>query len=351
MSQEYYKVLGVSKNASQDEIKKAYRKLAVKYHPDKNGGDKSAEDKFKKITEAYETLSDPEKRNKYDNPYSNGGFDPFGGFNTGWNPFQNGGGFDHFHNHGRRKSQTDPLINRGKNINTVVPLTLEEILTGVSKRIKLWRRTQCDPCRGTGSENQKLELCSNCQGTGRIHSTINTPFGAISHESICAICNGTGSYTKDPCKVCHGEGTKRNLDEIEIKIPKGSLHGTSYIVSGKGDFTKSPCDPGDLIVTVEESPHYFFKRDGLDLVCEKTITFKDACLGSDVEVPNLKGGDYRIKVPAGTQPGKIFRLQGKGIPEFNGFMNGDILVKVNVSVPQNLTEEQKSRLHEFSDIF
>ena len=349
MSQDYYKILGVSKDASQDEIKKSYRKLAVKYHPDKNGGDKSAENQFKKITEAYETLSDPEKRGKYDNPYSGGGFDPFGGFGGGWNPFQSGG-FDPF-NHGGRRSNSDPLVNRGKNINTVIPIKLEEILTGVVKKVKLWRRTQCSPCKGTGSENQKLEICINCHGTGRIRSSVNTPFGSINHESTCSVCNGTGSYTKDPCKSCRGEGTTRDLDEIEIRIPKGSLHGTSYIVSGKGDFTKSPCDPGDLIVTIEEEPHYFFKRDGLDLVCEKSISFKDACLGSDVDVPNLRGGEYRIKVPSGTQPGKIFRLQGKGIPEFNGFMNGDILVKINISVPKDLTEDQKAKLEEFSDIF
>jgi molecular chaperone DnaJ len=346
-----YKILGVSKNASQEEIKKAYRKLAVKYHPDKNGGDKTAEENFKKITEAYDTLSDQEKRNKYDNPYSGGGFNPFGGFDAGWNPFQNGG-FSNWGSAGeRRRNSGDPLVNRGKNINSVIPMTLEEMLVGAVKKVRLWRRLQCDPCKGTGSESEKLEICTNCYGTGRISSTINTPFGSIVQDSMCGICNGTGSYTKDPCKVCHGEGTTRKLDEIDVKIPKGSLHGTSYIVSGKGDFTKSPCDPGDLIVTMEEIPHPVFKRDGLDLICEKTISFKEACLGSEVYVPNLKGGDYKIKIPGGTQPGKIFRLQGKGLPEFNGFINGDILVKVGISVPQNLTEDQKTRVEQLDDIF
>jgi molecular chaperone DnaJ len=180
---------------------------------------------------------------------------------------------------------------------------------------------------------------------------MRTPFGTINHESTCAICNGLGSIITDPCSSCNGEGTVRIQDEIEIKIPKGSVSGMNFIVSGKGDYAKSPCTPGDLMVNVVEAPHSFYQREGINLVCEENITFRDACLGIDLSIPNLKGGEYKIKIPAGTQPGKIFRLQGKGIPEFNGFITGDILVKVGVKIPQNLSESQIRKIEEMEDIF
>jgi molecular chaperone DnaJ len=353
MKKDYYSILGVSKSASADEIKKAYRKLAVKHHPDKNGGDKEAESKFKEITEAYQTLSDPDKRAQYDNPqrsFTDGGFDPFGGFNPWGNPFQTGDFSQFFHGFGGRDAR-DPLVNRGRNINVSIQLTLDEVINGTTKRVKLWRRDGCKKCSGTGSRDGKMNICTNCHGAGKINQTMRTPFGTINHESTCAICNGTGSIIKDACSPCQGEGTIRIQDEIDIKIPRGSVSGMNFIVSGKGDYAKSPCNPGDLMVNVVEVPHELYQREGINLVCERNVTFKEACLGVELSLPNLKGGEYKIKIPPGTQPGKIFRLQGKGIPEFNGFITGDILVKVGVKIPQNLSESQIKKMEDLEDIF
>jgi len=343
MANDYYSILGIGRNASSDDIKKAYRKLAIKYHPDKNGGDKESERKFREVSEAYETLSDPDKKRKYDNP------DPFRG--QGWNPF---GGADPFQSNdfysffgGRQNGfSQDPLVNKGKNVNVVLGITLEEILTGADKRVAVWRKEGCSHCSGTGSASGKLETCNDCHGTGKIRQTVNTAFGVVSHETSCNSCLGSGSRSTDPCKHCNGAGTERILDEFDINIPRGSVGGMSFIVTGKGDYAKSPCNPGDLVVNINEAKHHYFKRDGINLICEEFISYKDACLGTDVNIPNLNGGEYKIKVPGGTSPGKIFRLQGKGIPEFNGFINGDILVKVSIRVPQIITSEQREKLEE-----
>jgi len=341
MANDYYSTLGVDRNASSDDIKKAYRKLAIKYHPDKNGGDKESERKFREVSEAYETLSDPEKKRKYDNP------DPFRG--QGWNPFQGTNPLNDFYSFfgGRQGGfSQDPLINKGKNVNVALDVTLDEILTGVNKRVAVWRKEGCSHCSGTGSASGKLDICNDCHGTGKIRQTINTAFGVVTHETFCNSCQGSGSRSLDPCKHCNGAGTERILDEFDITIPRGSVGGMSFVVSGKGDYAKSPCTPGDLVVNINETKHHYFKRDGINLICEEFISYKDACLGTDVNIPNLSGGEYKIKVPGGTSPGKIFRLQGKGIPEFNGFINGDILVKVSIKVPQTVTSEQRNKLEE-----
>lgn len=357
MAKNYYDTLGVSKDANQDEIKKAYRKLAVQYHPDKNQGDAGAEKKFKEIAEAYETLSDANKKAQYDNQSRYGGYGDFsdmfgGGFNWGGqnttNPFQNGDFSSFFGN--RRGGFNDPLVNKGKNISITISLTLEEIISGVDKKIKIWRRDGCKTCSGTGAKDGKIETCVNCHGRGVIDQVMRTAFGVVSHQSTCAVCNGTGTTHKDPCTSCSGEGTKRIQDEMDIKIPKGSASGMSFIVHGKGDLAKSPCNPGDLIVNIKEEPHLFYKRDGINLICEKTISFKEACLGTEISLPSLRDGEFRIKIPAGSQPGRIFRMQNKGIPEFNGFMTGDILVKMNVRVPENLSEEQRIALENLDSV-
>jgi len=340
MTKDYYSILGVGRNSSAEEIKKAHRKLAIKYHPDKNGGDKSAEEKFREVSEAYDTLSDPQKKSRYDNP------DPFRG---GWNPFQNGDPFqgnDFFSHFGGRGFQ-DPLVNRGKNINVSIEVTLEEIIAGATKRIAYWRRDGCGHCSGTGASSGKLETCNNCHGTGKISQTTHTAFGTIRHETVCGACSGSGSKSSDPCKHCSGAGTERILDELDVTIPKGSVGGMSFVISAKGDYAKSPCNPGDLVVNITERSNSDFKRDGINLVREEAISYKDACLGTVINVPNLKGGEYKIKVPAGTNPGKIFRLQGKGVPEFNGFIHGDMLIRVTIKVPSSLTEEQIEKLEEF----
>ena len=335
---DYYSILGLQKGASQDDIKKAYRKLAMQYHPDKNANDPSAEAKFKEVSEAYETLSDSDKRAKYDNP--NPFANPFGNmFN---NPFQSSDFSSFFGGH-----RQEQVINKGKNINTIIALTLEEMMTGVNKKIKLSRRVQCTPCSGTGAENAETVTCSVCGGMGRMNKTVYHAFGEMVTQETCRSCQGNGKNPRKVCTSCQGSGTQRKTEEFEINVPKGSIAGVSFLMSGKGDWTKSPCSPGDLVVGIEEYVHAVYRREGKNLICEKNITFKEACLGSETELPNLKGSTFKIKIPAGTNPGKILRLQGRGLPDFNGFGNGDILVKVNMQIPSELSDDQKKALEYF----
>jgi molecular chaperone DnaJ len=344
---DYYEILGVTRNASQDDIKKAYRKLVVKYHPDKTGGNPDLEEKFREVSEAYDTLSDENKKRNYDNPRNQSNFGDF--FNWG-NPFSNP--WDSHYNDpaGGNNGWRNSFQNKGKNISVELQLTLEEIAKGVSKKVKIWRRNQCGDCSGTGSADGKLESCPDCKGTGQIYQNIRTNFGVIQNATLCHSCGGLGSRAKDPCKSCHGEGTKRDIEEIEISIPKGALPGHSFIVSGKGDQAKAPSDPGDLVVGIKEIPHPVYKREGLNLICERNISFSEACLGTDISVPSLSGSEYKIKIPPGSQPGRIFRMSGKGIPEFNGFFTGDILVKMNIKIPENLSDDQKKIIIELSQI-
>jgi molecular chaperone DnaJ len=346
MNNNYYETLGVRSDASQEEIKKAYRSLAIKYHPDKNNGDSESEKKFKEVSEAYEVLSDPQKRSQYDNPRQSNGF---GGFNWDFsnNPFQTGDFSSFFGGNRNGHAHTS----RGKNISITISLTLEEIISGVDKKVKLSRRDSCKLCSGTGEKDGQVEPCHTCHGRGIIDKVTRTPFGAINQQHTCHVCHGVGNLTKNPCNQCSGSGTIKIQDEIGIAIPKGSVSGMSFIVAGKGDMAKSPCIPGDLVVNIKEEDHPVYKRDGINLVCEKIISFKDACLGTEVSIPSLRDGFFNIKIPAGSQPGKIFRMQGKGIPEFNGFMNGDILMKMNVKVPDSLSEEQRIELEKFEKIF
>jgi molecular chaperone DnaJ len=338
---DYYSILGISKSATPDEVKKAYRKLAMEFHPDKNANDPSAEAKFKEVSEAYETLSDPDKKAKYDNP------NPFGGFGSnmwgGGNPFQTGD-FSSFFNGGRGQGQ---MVNKGKNINTIVTLTLEEMMIGANKKIKIFRRVPCSPCNGTGAENGETSICNTCGGAGRVNKTIMHPFGEMVTQETCRVCQGQGKTAKKMCTKCQGFGTERKTEDIDISIPKGSVSGVSFLMAGKGDWVKSPCNPGDLVIGVEEYLHKTYKRDGLNLICEKEITFKEACLGTEAEFENLKGSNFKIKIPPGTNPGKIFRLQGRGLPEFSGFGHGDIMVKINLKVPKELTEDQEKALEHF----
>lgn len=340
MRKDYYKILEVNSAASQEEIKKSYRKLAQKYHPDKNPGNAEAESKFKEIAEAYEILGNPEKRKSYDlpqNPFTGSfGFDPFGGF-TGFNNAQ----------YSERQ-----VIKKGKNINVRVEITLEEVLSGSHKFANIFRRMQCDDCMGTGAAGGEVEACKECQGIGFRRKTVNNPFGQIFLDEVCSSCSGSGTVPKINCSTCAGQGTVRKTDRIEINIPKGSVSGISFSIQGKGDMAKTPSDPGDLIITIFDIPHAFYRRDGLNLVCSVDLTFPEICLGKEIKIPNLtKEGEYKITIPPGTKPGKIFRLAGKGIPEFGRDFRGDILISVNISVPENLSPEQEQFLQQYKEIF
>ena len=343
---DYYKILGVDRNSSPEDIKKAYRNLAMKYHPDKSGGNPEAEAKFKDISEAYETLSDPQKKAAFDNPnpFGGGGFNPFG------NPF--GGGFDDlFKSAGFTHTRTGFNRNTrssGGNINARIMITLSDIMNGSLKRANIFRRVKCNSCQGSGAKDNDTNTCPICEGSGVTRRMVNTHFGQISMEEICYSCKGERKIPKSPCPSCSATGTQRIQDSVEINIPKGSVSGMSFLVKGMGDFPKGDGVPGDLVVTVGEIPHDFYKIDGLNLVCHRTISFYQACTGTEVEIPNPKGeGVYKIKVPSGTQSGKMFRLQGKGIPEMGGQFSGDIMMMIDVTVPKNLNPHQLEILKEF----
>jgi molecular chaperone DnaJ len=336
---DYYKILGVSRDASQDDIKKAYRKLAMKYHPDKNPGDSAAESKFKEISEAYDTLSDSGKKSKYDNP-------GMGGFNTFWssNPYQNDPFASFFGRGGRRSSMSRV---KGRNINAYIPITLEEMMTGCDKKVKVFRDCQCDSCSGTGGKNGETLACGNCNGSGVISKMATYAFGQMLMEEECPHCNGTGFKSASDCNSCWGKGITQKEEEIDVRVPRGSVDGVSFVVPGKGHSTKSPGEPGDLVVKIEEYVHSFYRREGINLIHEKFLSFKEACLGTEIELPNLKGSKFKVKIDPGTQSGKILRLKGRGIPEFNGISNGDILIKISILIPNSLNEEQIKALELF----
>lgn len=339
---DYYQILGVERNASAEEIKKSYRNLAMKYHPDKAGKDITAESKFKDISEAYETLGDIQKKSAYDNPNPFGNSNQFGG---GFAEFFKSPGFDF--NWGPRKNGASSA-NAGKNINARIMVSLDEILNGCVKKANVFRRVKCNPCKGTGANNSEMNSCSACNGSGVIKKLVQTNFGQIAMDESCYLCQGEGRIPKSPCNSCRGEGTQRIQDQVEVRIPKGSVSGMSFVVPGKGDAGKGSAASGDLVVTAAEIPNDFFKRDNLNLVCHKTISFYQACGGTEIDIPNPEGtGSYKIKVPPGTQSGKVFRLQSKGIPDMGGQFRGDIMVMMDVSVPKNLSLYQMEILKDF----
>ncbi len=355
---DYYEILGISKGASDDEIKKAYRKEAVKYHPDKNPGDKSAEEKFKNATEAYEILKDAQKRAQYDR-YGHAAFD--GGAAGGYGGFGGAAGFDisdalrafmndfggdsvfgDLFGSGRGRRGRGPAgAARGQDLQLRVALSLEEIATGVKKTFKLKRKDKCNSCGGSGSKSGKRNVCSNCNGSGRVRHIANSFFGQVIQESVCPTCHGEGYVVADPCTSCGGSGLESVETTVDVDIPAGVAEGNYLNVPGKGNAGQGGGSAGDLIVLIQEKSHEFFKRHGVDLVCEINISFSEAALGTSKTIPTLEG-KVNLKVPAGTQSEKIFRLRGKGLPVVHGRERGDILVQIHLQTPQKLNREAKN---------
>lgn len=354
---DYYEVLGVDKNASADEIKKAYRKLAKKYHPDLNPDDKEgAEAKFKEASEAYEVLSDPDKKSRYDQfghagvdpnaaaGYGGGGFGGFGGFED----FDLGDIFGSFFGGGAtRRNQNGPQ--RGRDVRMNIDLTFEEACFGTKKDVTVSHMEECHTCHGSGAApGSKPTRCTNCGGTGQVRSVQRTPFGNMQSVRTCEVCRGKGTIINDPCKSCRGEGTLRNSKKISVNIPGGIDTGQTLNVRGEGDIGKNGGPAGDLLITVRVKPHKLFVRQGSDIMCDYPITFVQATLGGEVKVPTVDGS-VTYNIPEGTQPGTVFRLKGKGAVKLNGAARGDQYVKIQVEIPKGITEKQKDLLRQFDD--
>ena len=350
---DYYEVLGLSQSASPEEIKKAYRQLARKYHPDANSGDQEAEVKFKEVKDAYDVLSDPNKRASYDRfghqddafqGFS--GSEGFGGFASGvediFEAFFGGG----FTSGGRRRSSSGPR--RGSDLRYDMEVTLEEVVHGKATTITIPRTENCSRCEGTGSrEGSKPETCSACGGTGQQQVVRNTSYGRFVSVHTCNSCRGEGRVIKDKCPDCQGEGKVMREKTIEIKIPPGVDNGSKLRVAGEGEAGTRGGPPGDLYVFIHVLPHDLFRRQGNHIHCEVPISFIDAALGNEIDVPTIDGRT-KLRIPEGTQPETQFTLRGKGIPNVRGFGKGDLIVKVKVEVPRKLNSKQKNILQEFA---
>jgi len=353
---DYYDVLGVSKNAEQAEIKSAYRKLAIKYHPDKNPDNKEAEEKFKEAAEAYEILSNAEKRQRYDR-FGHAGTGANGGYGAGMNMediFSNfgdifGGGnpFESFFGGGQTRGGR--RVVKGTNLRIKVKLTLEEIAKGVEKKIKVNKQVVCKTCDGTGAKDRSsTSTCRTCGGAGSVRRVTNTILGQMQTTSTCPTCNGEGVEITAKCTSCHGEGLVRGEETISINIPAGVSEGMQLSMSGKGNAAPRGGVPGDLIILIEEIPHEVLKRDGNNVIFDLYISFVDAALGASIEIPTIDG-KAKIKIDPGTQGGKILRLKGKGVPEVNSYHKGDQLVYVNVWTPKALSPLERDQLEKLRE--
>ena len=341
--QDYYEVLGVEKNATDDQIKKAYRKLAVKYHPDKNPGDKNAEEMFKKVAEAYEVLSDPQRRQNYDQfgfdgPQGSG----FGG--AGFNPFDifesffgrgGGSGFSGF------GFDDEGPATRGSNIRVRVKVNLQDVANGVETHIKIKKYVECEHCKGTGAKDgTDFETCPKCKGRGRVIQVVNSLFGRMQTEAVCPDCHGTGKKIKTRCSHCNGEGVTMGEEVIDIKIPAGVEDGMQLTMQGYGNAARQGGHPGDLYILIEEEKQDQFIRVENNLIYSLLLDFPTAALGGEIEVPLIEG-TQTVKIPAGTQPNTQIRLNGKGLPSVNRYGRGDIIVNISIYVPESLDKEEK----------
>jgi len=362
---DYYEILGVSKGASADEIKKAYRQMAIKYHPDKNPGDKGAEDKFKEAAEAYDVLSNEDKRRQYDQfghagvggaaggGFGGGGFsmedifsqfgDIFGGHFGGFSGF---GGFGGGSRGGKR-------VSRGSDIRIRVKLDLKEVAHGAEKKVKINKQVPCKECHGKGAKSDSdIKTCDTCHGSGQVTKVSQTILGMMQTASVCPTCGGEGKTVVNPCKACGGNGVTKDSEEISFKIPAGVAEGMQLTVQGKGNAARRGGVNGDLLVVIEEEPSEELQRDGNDLIYTAFISMPDAVLGAEMEIPGVDG-KLKIKIEPGTQSGKVLRLRGKGLPDVNGYSRGDLLVYIQVWTPKKIDKESREMLQKMkgSDSF
>lgn len=353
---DFYDILGVDKNATETELKKAYRKVAIKFHPDKNPDDASAEDKFKEAAEAYEVLSNPQKKQRYDQyghagvggAAGGGGFGGGGGMNmddifSHFGDIFGGGGFGGgFGGGGSRRH-----VNRGSNLRIKVKLSLEEIVKGAEKKVKVNKYVGCDGCDGTGAESGGTQTCNTCHGSGQVTRIVNSFLGQMQTATTCPQCGGEGQIIKHKCKSCNGNGIVKGEEVISLSIPAGVSEGMQLSVSGKGNAAARGGIAGDLIVLIEEIPHKDLVRDGSNLLYDHFISFPDAALGCTIGVPTVEG-IAKVKVEAGTQPGRVLRLKGKGLPDVNSYGRGDLLVTINAWVPKKLDPNEREMLHKMN---
>ncbi|MDI6617411.1 MAG: molecular chaperone DnaJ [Clostridiales bacterium] len=356
LAKDYYAVLGLDKNATEEDIKKAFRKLALKYHPDRNRGDKSAEEKFKEVNEAYQVLSDPKKRAQYDQFGTadfngqgdfggfdfGGGFQDFGGFGDIFDTIF-GGGFDGFS--GKRNNGPQ----RGADLQYTLNLSFEEAAFGVTKEIDITRDEDCKVCSGTGAKPGTRPItCDKCKGTGQIKIQRRTGFGNFVTVTTCDKCGGKGTIIREVCPECHGSGRVRRRRRITIKVPAGVDTGNTLPLRGEGEPGIRGGDHGDLYVNINVLPHKLFKREGFDVICEIPVSFPQAALGSEIDVPTIDG-IIKYTIPEGTQSGTIFKIRGKGIPKIRGYGRGDEIIRIIVETPRKLNEKQKQLLKHFAE--
>lgn len=354
---DYYEILDVNKNASDEEIKKAYRQLALKYHPDRNPGNKEAEDKFKEAAEAYEVLSNAEKRRRYDQFGHAGMGNGSGGFGGGGmsmdDIFSNfgdifGSAFGGFGGFGQRSGGRGRSVNRGSNLRIKVSLSLEEISNGTRKKLKVGKYVSCESCKGSGARaGSSHSTCSTCRGSGQVTQVTNTFLGRMQTVTTCPQCHGEGKQITEKCTSCYGDGIVKGEEIIDVDIPAGVAEGMTLSMSGKGNAGAKSGVPGDLLIVIEELPHEHLQREGNHLIYEHFLSIPEAAIGCTIEVPTIEG-KARVKIDPGTQPGKILRLKGKGLPEVNGYGRGDLLVNINVWVPKSISREEKEMLEKMA---